>query len=159
MADANAFAYGTQRKPAVVGLIVGPLLLGGSIYAIANRWGITAYGAGLEPDLARYLYLVLAALGLAILVLTVAALVAGTREITVSEGRISVPRNEFSRAMVEIDPAGVSDVSRQTQGGIQTVTIAHPGGTTRVRSSNFAHADDYLDFLDALERVLPGERS
>jgi len=138
-------------------MFVVSLGLGGLCgWALLNDWGIRLYGAGLEPEVARWFYLGLTVLAALILVLGILAVSAGRREVMITAHRIVLPVSEYSSRTVEIAPGEIRDISFGSYNGVHTATIRHVGGTVRLRSPHFAsqqHFSDCVNWINSAWRA------
>ena len=150
------FSYVTRGGTAVMGIVAGLVLIGFCGYAVLNGWGINLYGAGLAPDIARWFYLFLIVLGAIVLILALVSRAAGAREVVVTADLLVLPRSEFSRAVVEIEPTQIRGLSTQRYNGVETLVVKHAHGTIRLRGPHFESLDAYLACVAAIEDARDG---
>lgn len=145
------FSYVVRARTFVMLVLTGLGLIVLCGYAYLNNWGISLYGAGLEPAIAQWFYLGLVGLGVLVLILGIVAMSAGRREVVVAPERLHLPKGEYSRTVVDIDPDQIRDLSMSNYQGVQTLIVTHPDGKVRLRSPHFASPADFAACVSAIE--------
>lgn len=150
------FSYGSGPGALVFGVLVGVALAAFGAYAFAQGWGLRMYSVvDVDPEIARWFYLALAALGVACAIGLVSVIAAGRREVVVSDQRIEAPKGETSRRTVVIAPESISRLKLLTTQGLATLQIRHRGGTVRLRSQHFADRGAFEDCVRLISSLAP----
>ncbi len=152
------FAYVTRVGTFVMAVLLGLVFVAGGAWCIWDGWAIRLYAVELEPETARWFYGFFVLLGLMLLIMAIVSRMAGAREVVITPDLIQVPKGEYSRAVVTIDPRQIRKTSMQSYNGIHTYQIKHSGSTVRLRSPHFASMSDFVACTDAIESLRVIER-
>lgn len=147
------FAYATRVGTFVMSVLLGLAFVIGGAWCIWDGWGISFYTVEVDPDTARWFYGFFILLGVVLLVMGIVSRAAGAREVVITPDLVTVPKGEYSRRVVTIDPREIRKTSMQTYNGIHTFRISHPRGTVRLRSPHFASLDDFVACTDAIDSL------
>lgn len=149
------FEYRMPIGRSILGIVLGLGIAGFVGYALATGLGLSYLSVvRLPPELARWLFIVMLVLGLAVLVGSALALAAGRREVVVSPARIRVPKGELSRTHVELAPASVRRIAVEPYQQMATLVIEHDRGTTKLRSPYFESPAAFDACVQAVDRAL-----
>lgn len=85
------------------------------------------------------------------LLVRASAALSGLRQVIVSDHRMWLPRGDFSRTMIEVDPADVRHVRLDDHADHRTAIVSTESTTVRLRS---VHFDGEVAFEDCLEAIM-----
>lgn len=152
------YAYVTRAGTFVMAVLLGLVFVAGGAWCLWDGWGISLYTVDLDPETARWFYGFFILLGAVLLVMGIVSRMAGAREVIITPHLVTLPKGEYSRGVVTLDPREIRSTSVQSYNGIHTYRIKHPRGTVRLRSPHFASMSDFVACTDAIESLRPADR-
>lgn len=153
--DTARFDYRARGTATVFAVIIALVFVGGAGYAFLSGWGIKILGVRVEPDLARWIYLILVVIGLFLGFMALRTALAGRREIVVSPQGISAPAGESSRRIVTIDPRTIRNLKVEDYNGVSSLVIRHDGGTLRIRGAHFDSPAAFQQCVQLIHAIAP----
>lgn len=153
------FDYRVRFSTVALATVLAVAGLGGGGYAWLNGWGIRLTGVAVEPEIAQWFYLGFMVFGALLVILPIMTIVAGRRQVVVSSDRISLPKGEYSRRLVEISPADIRRIDLNSYNGIHTAIVKHSRGRVRLRSPHFDGLGDFRACVVAIEQAQQGSTS